>query len=70
MSKRLFFRIHDAVLRAHPDYFIQKADCTGRMGLSSFQKMTAALRILAYAIPADGLDENLRMAESTANESL
>lgn len=69
MSKALFNRILDDII-GHDAYFVQKADALGRLGLSAHQKITAALRMLAYASPADSLDENLRLAESTILESL
>ena len=64
MSRRLFLRIHDAVV-AHDTYFEQRPDCTGKIGISSRLKITAALRILAYGCSADSLDENLEMSETT-----
>lgn len=69
VSKRIFFIIHDAVCLAD-SYFTQRRDCTGRKGLSSLQKITAAMRLLAYGASADSLDETLRLAESTALECL
>ncbi|XP_028111032.1 uncharacterized protein LOC114309496 [Camellia sinensis] len=52
------------------EYFIQTRDATGAPGLSSVQKMTAALRILQYGIPADAVDEHIRIGESTAIATL
>ena len=69
MSRGLFQRIHDSVVQ-HDGYFVQKRDATGRLGLSSYLKITAAIRILAYAMPADILGESLGMAESTVLDSL
>ena len=40
------------------------------LGLSSLQKMTVALRILAYGVIADSTDEYVRIGESTAVQSL
>ncbi|XP_021801986.1 uncharacterized protein LOC110746083, partial [Prunus avium] len=40
------------------------------MGLSSLQKTTAALRMLAYRVAADYADEYVRIEESTAIESI
>ena len=40
------------------------------LGFTALQKCTAALRILAYGYSADNVDEYLRMAESTAVETL
>jgi hypothetical protein len=39
-------------------------------GLSSLQKMTAALRMLAYGVAADSTYEYVRIGESTGVESL
>ena len=58
MCKDLFIRIHDAVV-LQSSYFVQKPDALGKLGISSYLKMTAALRMLAYATPADALEENL-----------
>ena len=69
MSRTLFLRIAGDVAN-HDPYFQQRPDATGRPGLSTIQKCTAALRLLAYGASADSLDENLRMAESTALETL
>ncbi|BFG41560.1 hypothetical protein CerSpe_278340 [Prunus speciosa] len=40
------------------------------MGLSSLQKTTTALRMLAYEVAADYVDEYVRIGESTAIESI
>jgi hypothetical protein len=45
MCRDLFIRIHDAII-AYDTYFIQKRNAAGRLGLSSLQKMTAAIRML------------------------
>ena len=67
MRKKLFLSIlHD--LEAHDDYFVQKRDCTGKLGAYGFQKMTAAMRALAYGCVLDSLDENLRMSQSTIDK--
>ncbi|XP_057796931.1 uncharacterized protein LOC131012963 [Salvia miltiorrhiza] len=65
MSRSLFHRIVDAV-KNHNSYFQQGRDCTGRLGLSTLQKITAAFRILAYGVPADATDEYINIGESTA----
>jgi hypothetical protein len=65
MSRPLFFRLQSA-LEAHDPYFIQKRNATGMLGLSFLQKMTVALRILAYGVVADSTDEYVRIGESTA----
>jgi hypothetical protein len=69
MSRPLFFRLQSA-LEAYDPYFIQKRNAAGTLGLSSLQKMTTALRILAYGVAVDSTDEYVRIGESTAVESL
>ena len=68
MERGIFDRISAAV--SIEDYFVQKPDAVGRLGLSPLQKITAALRVLCYDCSADSLDEYVRMAESTALECL
>ena len=69
MSKELFLRIMN-VVEAHDDYFVQKRNAANVLGLSCFQKITAAMRMLTYGVPADATDEYVRIDESTALESL
>ena len=68
MNHSLFLRIHSSV-EAHEPYFIQKRDAVRRLGLSSLQKMTIAIRTLAYGVTGDLMDEYVRIGESTAIES-
>ncbi|XP_028102473.1 uncharacterized protein LOC114301711 [Camellia sinensis] len=69
MKRSLFLRIQAAV-EAHNPYFLQKRNCAGKLGLSSLQKITVALRMLAYGVAADFMDEYVRIGESTAIKSL
>ena len=69
MSRELFLRIMNAV-EAHDEYFVQKRNAANVLGLSCFQKVTAAMRMLTYGVPADATDEYVRIGESTALESL
>ena len=69
MSRDLFVRIMNAV-ESYDDYFVQKRSAANVLGLSCFQKVTAAFRILTYGVPADATDEYVRIGESTAIESL
>ena len=55
MSRSPFFCLQSA-LEAHDPYFIQKRNVARTLSLSSLQKMTAALRILAYEVVADSTD--------------
>ncbi|XP_042404778.1 uncharacterized protein LOC121994976 [Zingiber officinale] len=48
----------------------QRDDAARRKGLSPLQKCTAAIHQLSYGVPADHLDEYLRMGESTAIKCL
>ncbi|XP_073304212.1 uncharacterized protein [Primulina huaijiensis] len=69
MSRHLFLHIVDGV-KNHDSYFIQRSDGLGRLGLSTNQKATAAIRMLAYAMAADATDEYIKIGESTAIECL
>ena len=60
MSRSLFLRIVNAV-KDHDNYFKQRMDALGRLGLSAIQKATAAIRMLAYALPADATDEYVKI---------
>ncbi|XP_058833357.1 uncharacterized protein LOC131691172 [Topomyia yanbarensis] len=68
MRRCLFLRISKALERN--EYFIQKPDATGKLGLTNLQKCTAAIRQLAYGSPSDATDEYVRMGESTARKCL
>ena len=50
MSHSLFLRII-AVVENHDNYFIQRRDTTGILGLSSIHKETVLFRMLAYGLP-------------------
>ena len=69
MRKSLFLRIEEAVA-THDNYFTQRTDVVGVRGLSSLQKVTAALRMLAYGTAGDSVDDYVRIGESTSIESL
>lgn len=69
MARALFLRIVKDV-EAKNQYFVQKADATGKQGLTALQKCTAAMRQLAYGCPADAVDEYLRLSETTARNCL
>ncbi|XP_042993336.1 uncharacterized protein LOC122319363 isoform X1 [Carya illinoinensis] len=51
-------------VETHDDYFVQKRDASGRLGLSSLQKMTMVIRMLAYRVTADLMHEYVRIGES------
>ena len=63
----LFQRIVER-LGADDDYFKQRPDALGKMGATTLQKVTAAIRLLAYGGCADQLDEWIHLSESTIQE--
>ncbi|XP_015935716.1 uncharacterized protein LOC107461685 [Arachis duranensis] len=48
----------------------QRVDATGRRGLSPLQKCTAAIRMLAYGVATDVVDDYVCIDESTTIECL
>ncbi|XP_028065442.1 uncharacterized protein LOC114268462 [Camellia sinensis] len=69
MNRSLFLHIH-STLKTHEPYFVQKRNGARVLGLSSYQKMTATLRMLTYGVAVDFMDEYVRIGESTAMKSL
>uniref|UniRef100_A0A0D3BLH3 Nuclease HARBI1 n=1 Tax=Brassica oleracea var. oleracea TaxID=109376 RepID=A0A0D3BLH3_BRAOL len=69
MNKPLFMRIVYR-LSSEVDFFRQKPDGLGRLGLSALQKCTAAIRLLAYGSAADTVDEYLWLGETTTRSCL
>ncbi|XP_028096217.1 uncharacterized protein LOC114296125 [Camellia sinensis] len=63
-------------LQGHQRFFLNyfadlpKRNGTGVLGLSSLQKITTALRMFAYGVAANFMNEYLRIGESTAMKSL
>ena len=53
-------------LTSHDQFYQQRRNGAGELGHSTFQKVTATLRMLAYDIPADLVDDHLAMGESQA----
>jgi hypothetical protein len=47
---------------------VQQRDVVGKLGLSAIQKCTAAVRMLAYGVAGDLIDEHIHMGESTCLE--
>jgi hypothetical protein len=69
MRCSLYLRIARAV-EEHDNYFVQRRNAAGALGFSYLQKVTAAYRQLAYAVPADYVDEYVHIGESTSIECL
>ena len=68
MRQPLFLRIMNAI-EAHNEYFVQKRNAAGILGLSCLQKVTTVSRMLCYGIAADAIDEYVRIGGSTVIES-
>jgi hypothetical protein len=66
MHRPLFLRIL-RVVQQEDDYF---TDATGLAGLGPLQKVCAALRILAYGLPTDVVDEYIQIGQTTARDCL
>jgi hypothetical protein len=69
MSMKLFGRITEGV-HLHDPYFRCKPNATGKLGFSSYQKCSAAIRMLAYGVAGDLVDEYMCMSESTCIDSM
>jgi hypothetical protein len=69
MSRKLFLTILNRV-RAHDNYFTARPDATGKLGFTSDQKFSAAIRMLTYGVAGELIDEYLRISESTCLESV
>ena len=55
---------------ANSTYFKQRRNVAGTLGFSSWQKISAAMQVITYAIPADYTDEYLRIGRDTTTESV
>jgi hypothetical protein len=69
MQQCLFLRIIHEVC-TYDSYFVQNCNAAGVLGLSSVQKCTATLRILAYGTGGDAVDEYCKLSDSTAHEAM
>jgi hypothetical protein len=48
---------------ANSAYFQERRNVTGTLGFTPWQKISAAMRVIAYGIPADYTDEYLRIVK-------
>jgi hypothetical protein len=69
MSRKLFMTILNGV-KPYDDYFTAKPDATGKLGFNSYQKCFVTIRMLAYGVADDLIDEYLRMSETTCLKSM
>ena len=60
MNRTIFLRILFMVENYDP-YFVQTKNAARITGLSSLQKMTAAIKMLAYGVAADVVDDYVRI---------
>lgn len=58
-----FVPLHCRLVKAHDNYFVQQTDALGRFGLSTLQKAPTTFWVLAYGIPADSIDEYVKIDE-------
>ncbi|XP_071699799.1 uncharacterized protein [Rutidosis leptorrhynchoides] len=77
MSSRLFNRIYAGILNYFQEpissyfrFFHQRRDATGLLGFTVYQKVTSAIRQLAYAVAPDIFDEYMHIGESTTYHCL
>ncbi|GKC42633.1 ALP1-like protein [Tanacetum coccineum] len=69
MSRSLFTGIVEE-LTLQCEFFREKEDCTGKLGISPLIKCTSAIRQLAYGTVPDALDEYLQMGNATSRQCL
>ena len=55
---------------AYDDYFVCMEDALGKVGFSSYEKCTATIRMLAFGILGDFIDEYVRISGTTCLASL
>tara|TARA_R110002050_G_scaffold50435_1_gene116570 strand:+ start:511 stop:1110 length:600 start_codon:yes stop_codon:yes gene_type:complete len=68
VPRHIFLRVLEKAEKHQ--YFRQKRDACGKLGISALAKCTAAFRILALGVSADAVDEYCRVSEDTALQSL
>jgi hypothetical protein len=69
MRRSLFVKIVETCV-AKTRYFKHRRNAVVLLGFSGYQKISMAMRVLAYGILADYADEYLRIGEGTTMESV
>ncbi|KAL9672851.1 hypothetical protein QQ045_029104 [Rhodiola kirilowii] len=69
MRKHVFLRIVGD-LSSIDNYFTQRVDAANKEGISPLAKCTTAMRMLAYGMAADAVDEYIKIGGTTALECL
>jgi hypothetical protein len=67
MHRSLFMKIVETCV-AKTQYFKRRRNAAGLLGFIGYQKIFAAMRVLAYGIPEDYADDYLRIGEDTTME--
>jgi hypothetical protein len=68
MRRSLFVKIVACIAKTR--YFKHQRNAAGLLGFSGYQNISAAMRVLAYGIPADYANEYLCIGEDTTMEVL
>jgi hypothetical protein len=63
-------RFFSLIAGCRAEYFSLLQDCCGQIGLTPHQKITSAIRQLAYGTSTDSIDEYIRIGETTALRTL
>ena len=69
MHRSMFVKIVNECEAASP-YFKRRRSAAGIMGFSAYQKISTAMRVLAYGVPADYTDEYLHIGQDITMESV
>lgn len=69
MQKHVFLRIVGD-LSITDNYFTQRVDAANKEGISPLAKCTTAMRMLAYGVAADAVDEYIKIGSGTTLECL
>ncbi|XP_058755868.1 uncharacterized protein LOC131629060 [Vicia villosa] len=69
MKKNVFLRIVGD-LSSSDNYFTQRVDAANKEGISPLAKCTTAMRMLAYGVAADAVDEYIKIGGTTTLECL
>lgn len=52
------------------EFFQLRYDGRGKKGFTTLQKCVVALRLMTFGVPADAVDDYLKMSAKTASESM
>ena len=69
MCRSLFVKIVEA-FESDCRYFTCRRNAAGLMGFSAYEKISAAMRVIAYGVPADYADAYLHIGEDTTIKSV